>query len=246
MNTTTLQSAAVPAPAPASSHRPGELALIFQEAFTVAVRLRSNRQVAPDATSFRTRIKQLLGSADQEARRAGYAPEAAKLAVYAFVAFLDESVLNSRQPMFADWPRQPLQEEVFGDHMAGETFFRYLDDLLAQQDSGDLADLLEIFQLCLLLGFRGRYGVSGASGLQALTAAVHQKIARVRGARGELSPSWRPPAEAIAASRDPWVRRLGIVAAATLVVAVLLFAVYTWSLHAGMTDLRAVTATLTR
>src|SRR5690606_10520389 len=141
----------------AQNPRRGQLALALQEPFTVAIRLRANRQVAADADSFRAHIKQLLGAADRAARRLGYDGGDVRLAVYAFIAFLDESVLNSNQPMFAAWPRQPLQEEIFGEHMAGENFFRYLDDLLARQDSEDLADLLEVYQLCMLLGFRGRY-----------------------------------------------------------------------------------------
>ena len=45
------------------------------------------------------------------------------------VAFLDESILNLRNPVFADWPRKPLQEELFGHHMAGEIFFQNLQPL---------------------------------------------------------------------------------------------------------------------
>src|SRR5687767_14449420 len=125
----------------------GELALALQEAFTVAVRLRAGRQVAADAASFRVHVKQLLASADQRARAAGYDGDTVKLAVYAYIALLDESVLNSAQPMFAEWSRQPLQEEVFGEHMAGENFFRTVQELLARQDSEAVADLLEVYQL---------------------------------------------------------------------------------------------------
>ena len=63
------------------------------------------------------------------------------------VAFLDESVLNSRNPIFADWLRKPLQEELFGTHIAGEVFFQNLQQLLGRSDSPDLADLLEIYHL---------------------------------------------------------------------------------------------------
>jgi len=55
--------------------REGLLALSLQEAFTVTVRLRSGRQVAADAFSFRAHVKQLLQGADREARQAGYASE---------------------------------------------------------------------------------------------------------------------------------------------------------------------------
>src|SRR5690606_3296362 len=96
-----------PRTAAAEHARRGQLALALQEPFTVAIRLRANRQVAADADSFRAHIKQLLNAADREARRLGYDGEYVRLAVYAYIAFLDESVLNSEQPMFAAWPRQP-------------------------------------------------------------------------------------------------------------------------------------------
>src|SRR5512147_412863 len=108
------------------ARRRGTLALALQEALTAVVRLRANRQTAADAESFRAHLKQLLASADDQARRSGYDQGSVKRAIYAVTVFLDESVLNSSQPMFADWPRKPLQEEIFGGHMGGEVFFQNL------------------------------------------------------------------------------------------------------------------------
>ena len=141
-----------------ASPRRGQLALALQEAFTAIARLRANRQVAADADSFRNRMKQVLSTAEQVGRQAGYSTDDVRLALFGVIAFLDESVLNSTQPMFAEWPRRPLQEEVFGGHTGGELFFQYLHQILQLQDSEDAADLLEVYQLCLLLGFRGRFG----------------------------------------------------------------------------------------
>lgn len=243
MPATTLEQS--PRTAAAEHARRGQLALALQEPFTVAIRLRANRQVAADADSFRAHIKQLLGAADREARRLGYDGEYVRLAVYAYIAFLDESVLNSEQPMFAAWPRQPLQEEIFGEHMAGENFFRYLDDLLARQDSEDLADLLEVYQLCMLLGFRGRYGAGDAGGVQVLIAAVQSKIQRIRGGRTPFSPAWVPPQnEVVTLARDPWVPRLGIAAAATFAVALVLFVLFKLLLGSGAADIEALAARL--
>lgn len=213
------------------SRRRGELATLLQEAFTVAGRLRANRQVAQDANSFRVHIKQLLGVADQEARRKGYDPAQVKLAIYAYVAFLDESVLTSGQAMFAGWARQPLQEEIFGDHLAGQTFFTQLDDLLGRPDDESLADLLEVFQICMLLGFRGRYGSGEDGGLRDRISYTQQKIQRIRGAHGPLSPAATLPAgESAPASRDPWLRRLVTAAIVMLAIASVLFVVYRISL----------------
>src|SRR3712207_4804400 len=162
-----------PATAPTVAHdgaspRRGQLALTLQEAFTAVVRLRSNRQVAANVEAFRAQMKQVLAAAEQEARRIGYAGDDVRYALFALIAFIDESVLNSAQPMFADWGRRPLQEEVFGGHTAGELFFQYLQQLLGRQDSEDLADVLEVYQLCLLLGFKGRYSVTHGSELQVI------------------------------------------------------------------------------
>jgi type VI secretion system protein ImpK len=190
-------------------YRRGVLALALQEPLTATVRLRANRQNAADAESFRSHVKQLLSTAHEEARRTGYAGEDIKLAIYAVVVFLDESVLNSRHPAFAEWPRRPLQEELFGGHMGGETFFQNLNALLGRQDTDDMADVLEVYQLCLLLGFQGRYGGAGGDQLRGWATAVAEKIARIRGRASALAPAWAPPGdEVIPIPQDPWVRPL--------------------------------------
>lgn len=237
---TTLDPALPRATAAAARPRRGELALALQEAFTAAVRLRSRRQRVTDADVFRAQIKQLLALANAEASRAGYDPRSVKLALYAYVAFLDESVLGSGEPGLASWPRQSLQEEVFGDHMAGETFFVHLDELLARQDGDELADLLEVFLLCLLLGFRGRYAADRGA-LDVRVRATREKVARIRGGREPLSPLWPLPAgEAAPAAHDPWVRRLWTAAAATACVAALLFLTYSLSLGSWLGEIQSL------
>lgn len=239
--TTAASSPPPSTPATVGSGRRGLLALALQEAFTVTVRIRENRQVASDAFSFRAHVKQLLAGADQEARRVGYAPEQVRQAIYAFVAFLDESVLNSTLPMFADWPRQPLQEELFGDHVAGENFFRHLQQLLSGGDSEELADLLEVYHLCLLLGFRGRYAAGDRGELAAFQRGTAEKIARIRGPEGAMSPHGQlPSGETVPEARDRWVPRLIAVTAGTGLVTVLLYVLYRVLLGSGMNPLRAL------
>ena len=219
------------------TNRRGQLALTFQEAFTVAARLRTKRQVASDANSFRAQVKQLLGAADQEARRIGYSGETVKLSVYAYVAFIDEAVLNSQQAMFTDWPRKPLQEEIFGDNTAGEIFFENLNDLLRRQDSDEVADLLEVYEVCLLLGFRGRYSVSHESQIRTLMNEIWEKIHRIRG-YGDLAPSWGPPAgEIVPIAKDPWLKRLAYGAIGLFTLAVILFIIFDISLGPAVREL---------
>lgn len=213
--------------------RRGQLALALQEVLTATVRLRVGRQVAADADAFRAHVKQLLATAERDGRRLGYSSDDVALALYAVVAFLDESVLNSSQPMFASWPNRPLQEEIFGGHMGGEIFFQHLRQLLTRPESEDLADLLEVFLLCLLLGFKGRYSASEPAELRAVGAAADDKIRRVRGGFGELTPGWEPPQGAtVARSRDPWLSWLAGGAAAMLLLACGLFLLFRSSLAA--------------
>lgn len=226
----------------AAPSRRGQLALVLQEVLTATVRLRANRQVAADAESFRSHMKQLLSGAQAEARRMGYTSDDVALVLYAAVAFLDESVLNSGQGMFASWPSRPLQEEIFGGHMGGEIFFQHLRQLLARQDSEDMADVLEVFQLCLLLGFQGRYSATDRGELRGLSTAAGEKIHRIRGSFGELSPAWAlPSGETPPRARDPWLPWLTAVAVAAFVGVWLLFGWFRTSLDSRNTEFQAVT-----
>lgn len=173
--------------------RRGSLALSLEEVLTVICRLRADKPVGSDPQVFRERVKKWLSKAARDAAQAGYPEESIGLAGYAVIAFLDESVLNSPQPMFAEWPRKPLQEEIFGEFLGGEAFFGNLQNLLGQSDSEELADVLEVYLLCLVLGFQGRYAAGGRAELDGFRRRARDKIVRIRGAWGDLSPSWSPP-----------------------------------------------------
>ena len=180
--------------------------------------------------------------ADDEARRQGYTAEDIELAIFAVVAFLDESILNLRLPVFADWPRQPMQEERYGHHVAGEIFFQNIQKLLGRADSQELGDLLEVYQLCLLLGFAGRYSMGGRGELRSIAMQVGDKIQRIRRTSGELAPAWRLPGDAPirAASGDPWVMRLAIAAGSCFLLVVILFVVVDLTLGSGLDGLRRI------
>jgi type VI secretion system protein ImpK len=223
---------------PASLRRHENLALIFQEILVGGERLRSGRQTVSDPAVFRQQVIDALKMADQQARNQGFNAEDIKLAIFAVVAFIDESVLNLRLPVFADWPRRPLQEELFGHHIAGEVFFKNLQELLGKNDSQDLADLLEVYLLCLLLGFAGRYSLGDRGELRAITNTTEDKIRRIRGGAGVLSPAWELPKETLQApGADPLVKKIGIAAAACFALALILFVAYKMVLGSGLSSL---------
>ena len=84
--------------------RPENMALAFQEVFTVVARLKGRRQQVTDANQFRGIMREALKRSKENARRSGYGEEDCRLAEFAMVALLDESILNSGNPVFGDWP----------------------------------------------------------------------------------------------------------------------------------------------
>ncbi len=224
---------------PQPQQRTENLALVFQELITVGERLRSNRQAVADAATFRAQIWAAVAAADNEARNRGYSQEDIELATFAVIAFLDESILNLRHPIFADWPRQPLQEERYGHHMAGEIFFQNLQKLLTRTDSAQLADLLEVYYLCLLLGYAGKYSLGGSGDLRGIMQQTADKLHRIRQTPAILSPDSQPPVEQVRqASGDRVARALMFVAIGCAILTIALFIVFHMMLGKGIDSLQ--------
>ena len=233
-------TAAVPTPT-----RPENLALIFQELFTAVARLRAGRQAVNDSASFRHQFKEGLRLAEANARQLGHTSEFTKLSIFALVAFLDESILNLRSPVFAEWPGKPLQEEMFGVHIAGEIFFQNIERLLQQQDSPALGDVLEVYLLAIQLGFQGRYSFGSKGDLNQFENAIRQRLRRIRGPLGEWSLAWRPGNAAVpAAPSDPWRKRFLWLAIICVSLAVLSYILYFVLLRGSVSDLTALLPSL--
>ena len=221
--------------------RAENLAFVFQEVLTVGERLRANRQAVSDANSFRQQIREALKMADNEARKRGYTADDIQLSIFAVVAFLDESILNLRNVIFAEWPRQPLQEEMFGHHIAGEIFFKNLQQILGRDDSQETADLLEVYHLCLLLGFAGRYSLSGKGELRSIITMAGDKIRRIRQSPPDLSPGWALPNESVnTGGADPWIKRLMYSGVGCFTLALFLFILYKVFLNSGVGTLERI------
>jgi type VI secretion system protein ImpK len=203
------------------------------------VRLRAERQTVSDANQFRAQLMQLLARAEQEALQMGIGTQDARLAIFAVVAFLDESVLNTRNPVFADWARRPLQDELFGGHMGGEWFFQHVDQLLARPDGPELPELLEVYQLCLLLGFRGKYGAVNEGQLGMVMQRIAERLGRLKAAPGDLAPRWKPPADAVSTT-DPWLNPLTYAVLGSLIVLFGLWGTYAFTLRSGTDAVRAL------
>jgi type VI secretion system protein ImpK len=232
-------------PTPPGSRRAETLALVYQEVLTATVRVRADRQAVSDSQAFRTHIQAALRAAEKEGVGKGYTPEDVRLTTTAVVAFIDESILNSTNPAFSDWSRMPLQQELFGSNVAGESFFENLERLQNRSDSMDVADILELHCLCLLLGFKGRYAFSGPEAVRPVIESIMERIRRIRGPLSGLSPSWSVPDAPIAtAGPDPWIRRLFIAAVVCFFAGMLLFVGFKLLLSKGTADLQTISVLL--
>jgi type VI secretion system protein ImpK len=237
----TMASATVLHAVEVRPRRTWSLALAFQEILTAVIRVRYRGQVVTSVEAFRADLRQALQTAYAESQAHGYSAEDAQRAMFAVVAFIDESVLNSRNPAFADWPRMPLQEEFYGGHVGGELFFRDLQSVMERMDSTATADLLEVYCLCLQLGYRGRYGAGASGELPAILGRVREKLRRIRGDSVALSPGKVLPAEPQPAPRkDPWERRLALVAIVLLAAGALLFGAMKLRLASGVSEIHAI------
>jgi type VI secretion system protein ImpK len=245
MGATLYGASSMKPPATPGSRRAETLALVYQEVLTAAVRVRGNRQAVSDAQAFRAHIQRALRDAEKDGIAKGYSPEDVRLTTTAVVAFLDETILNSPNPAFSDWSRMPMQQELFGHNVAGESFFENLERLQNRSDSNEVADILEVHCLCLLLGFKGRYALSGPEAVRPVIDLIMDRIRRIRGPLSGLSPSWNvPDAPVPTAAPDPWIGRLFITAIVCFLAGVLLFVGFRVLLGAGTADLHAISTFL--
>jgi type VI secretion system protein ImpK len=220
--------------------RVNSLALCFQETLTAILRVRFQRQQVQEAESFRAHMRRSLQAAMQDGRALGYSSETVQMAVFAVVAYMDESVLNLQSPVFAEWARRPLQEELFGGHLAGETFFRNLRTLLSQPDSPENADALEIHCLCMQVGYRGRYALGDSGELHQLQRQAIAKIQRVRGP-AHLTPLVVRPEVRAVRTKDPWTRALLIAVCALAAVVFVAFGGFDLVLGSGVAHVQSST-----
>jgi type VI secretion system protein ImpK len=169
---------------------PRSLLDLLYQGFYMLFLLR-NGHTPSDAEGFRDRVKQMLGRVDRGAQKLGLLTQDVFRAKFAFCALLDEVVLRSKFSIRDSWERRPLQLELFGEHMAGERFFEYLEEL--RLEGAKHIQALEVFHMCLLLGFEGRHALDGSEKLGYITGRLGDEILHLQGKRAEFAPHWAPP-----------------------------------------------------
>ena len=205
-----------------TAYETDSLALLYQGLLTSIVRVRSGAQPITNPGDFRKSVREMLSGIEREAIRAGYADADVRNTNYAIIAFLDEAVQGSNDPSRPTW--SALQSEMYGDAVAGESFFDQLNALLKRRDSRQLADILEVYCLCLLLGYQGRYGGAGEKSqeLRQIIAEVKARIDVVRGEQLPIAPEAAPRTAFAAPTAVPMKSNARLRMAAVLSLAALI------------------------
>jgi len=183
-----LFGAPTPVPPLRSQRQARDLMDLLYDGFYMVFLLR-NRHLPGSAAEFRERVKSFLAGFERGTQRLqgqGASAEDVHLAKFAFTALVDELALSPTLNLRQDWERRPLQLELFGEQLAGETFFVHLESLRTQ--GAAKLQVLEVFHMCLLLGFQGRYVLEGSEKLSYLTARLGDEIAHLRGKRAPFAP----------------------------------------------------------
>lgn len=156
-----------------------------------ALFLLKNKNPPKDGAELAVRIQRYLTEFERNAKKLDASPEDIHMAKFAFCATADEMVLKSSFQIRDEWERRPLQLTLFGEQLAGETFFTKLEELRAKGSAHIQA--LEVYHMCLLMGFQGKYMIEGTEKLKYLTARLGDEIANMKGNRAPFAPHWDRP-----------------------------------------------------
>jgi type VI secretion system protein ImpK len=163
---------------------------LLYDGFFMLFLLKNGREPG-DAAEFMNRIQQFLNDFERGAKKLNASAEDMYASKFAFCAALDELVLSSSFSIRTEWERRPLQLALFGEQLAGEKFFQYLEECRAH--GAARLQSLEVFHMCMMLGFQGKYLLEGPEKLAYLTARVGDEIAQLKGKRAPFAPHWALP-----------------------------------------------------
>jgi type VI secretion system protein ImpK len=156
-----------------------------------ALFLLKSRNAPKDDAELAVRMQRYMADFDKNAKHLEVSPEDIHLAKFAFCATVDEIILKSQFKVRDSWELRPLQLTMFGEQLAGETFFVKLEELRAK--GAKHVQALEVYYMCLLLGFQGKYMIDGSEKLRYLTARLGDEIASMKGKRAPFAPHWSRP-----------------------------------------------------
>lgn len=156
------------------------------DCITLILQLRNTSDYG-DQDTLRSRIHELLKKVERDAKVAGIDYEDIHYAIFALVAFIDETIIASGWSQKETWLAKPLQLELFNRFDAGEEFFVRLEKL--RQRAQYNKSVLELYYLCMTLGFKGKYQLQEREELRQIIEETYADLRHVKGRSAEiLSP----------------------------------------------------------
>lgn len=142
--------------------------------FSMLEQMRQYSHDEPSIAYYGTSLRNLLHQFERTSFEKQIPSHQVHDAKYALAALIDETVLRSNLKDKEQWIAQLIQVEQFGEHLAGENFFHWLDRVKRQ--GPDYLPVLEVFYVCLKMGFMGKYRVEGQEKLNAIHVDVKHQI----------------------------------------------------------------------
>jgi len=140
-----------------------KLSDLSSECLILILQLRSTDEYG-DADVLKTRVYEMFERFESNARKFAIDNEKTRMAKFALVAFLDETIISSSWSLKEAWLSDPVQIKLFETFNAGEEFFNFLNEL--SQRTGANKEVLEVYYLCLSLGFKGKYQLQSPENLR--------------------------------------------------------------------------------
>jgi type VI secretion system protein ImpK len=166
------------------------LADLSSECLILILQLRSTNDYGDEKT-LKNRVYEMFERFESNARKIGIDNEKTRLAKFALVAFLDETIISSSWAQKEAWLSDPLQIKLFDTFNAGEEFFNILNDLTQRTSANK--EVLEVYYLCLSLGFKGKYQLQSPENLRRiiddLNLELHPEAYRTI---DSISPNGKP------------------------------------------------------
>ncbi len=154
--------------------------------FALILKLRDTSEYG-DPELLRQRILDLLGRIEHDGKEGGIEYDDIHQAMFALIAFLDETIIASGWIHKDVWLTKPLQLEFFNRFDAGQEFYNRLENL--RQRAHYHGDLLEIYYFCMALGFKGKYQLVEREKLRAIIEGTYSDLRQLKKRSSEiLSP----------------------------------------------------------
>ncbi len=215
-----------------SADKKKNLSDIASECFILILQLRSTNDYGT-ADVLKSKVLNLFEKFENNARKIGIDNEKVRLAKFALVAFLDETIISSEWSEKSEWLTEPLQIKLFDTFNAGEEFFTNMSTL--RQRSSVNKDVLEIFYLCLSLGFKGKYQLQSPENLRRiiddLNLELHPEAYR---SLDVLSPNGKPKQSIVQTVKTGiplWVYPVGV-----LVILLVFYVILSFSASGNLDD----------